>query len=71
MAAQALEVEATPRPLVRDGPNHAGVAALFRRTHVGVAPTAIFDDTFWELLMINFMITVLILWAPLLIFDSS
>lgn len=36
--------------------------------NVGVALTAIFDDTFWELSNDQFMITVLILWAPLLIF---
>lgn len=70
MAAQALEVGATPRSLVRGIVGRTMLVWLLCSgvPNVGVALTAIFDDTFWELSNDQFMITVLILWAPLLIF---
>ncbi|MBL7508065.1 hypothetical protein INQ20_27535, partial [Escherichia coli] len=51
MAAQALEVGATPRSLVRGIVGRTMLVWLLCSgvPNVGVALTAIFDDTFWEL----------------------
>ncbi|OSC41100.1 adenylate/guanylate cyclase domain-containing protein [Mycobacterium decipiens] len=70
VAAQALEVGAAPQSLVRGIVGRTMLVWLLCSgiPNVGIALTAIFEDTYWDLSSHEYMIAVLILWAPVLIF---
>ncbi|OOK79417.1 HAMP domain protein [Mycobacterium kansasii] len=70
VAARALEVGPTSRSLVPGIMSRTMVVWLLCSglPNIGIALTALFENTFWELENDQYIVSVLILWTPVMVF---